>query len=496
MLHFLAIVLVTVYMFPSCDARRRVLHTSEFMQNSAKHSMMNYSHNRDFISSVGATRRALTPITAEDHRVTSLPGLDDSAAAKFVQYAGHIEVNANKGSSIFYWLLEKPENPLNAPLLIWLNGGPGCSSMDGLFLEIGPFRLDSTASMVRINRHSWHNVANLLVIDQPVGTGLSYTRAKDGYAGNDQAVSEQFYKFLREFFRLHPRYVSTSAEKPPSAFGPMPTLMRSRRLIMAGESHAGHYIPMMASYIRKANTDTASPLRSPTDKLWIDLDGIVLGNPWIDPMIQYDVSGYAHALGLITLGQKSTLKELNKQCQSQLRKGQLKSRVCMSLLDLVVDSSSLAGNNYAKISMYDIRKYYAKANVFPIGHEDVEKYLNRPDVRQAIHASSKPDRYVECADPPYNALAHQDGKGVLPQLAGELNAGLKLLLFSGQFDLVCNHLGSEYTLSRLNWTGLNGWLQAQRGVWIVNNKPAGYMKAYQNLMFLVGKPQPICFSYP
>jgi carboxypeptidase D len=361
--------------------------------------------------------------------------------------------------------------------------------MDGLFLELGPFRIDPKLNVVRMHKHSWHNVANLLIVDQPVGTGLSFTKAKDGYAGTDLAVSEQFYKFLQEFLKLHSRYASTGTV----ASGGTTTLKKSRRLIMSGESHAGHYIPMMASYIRRVNQNVLTAYQQTNNNdftnmdAWISLDGIALGNPWIDPMTQYDVSGYAHALGLITLGQKQTLKDMNKQCQSALRKGQMHSRVCMNLLDLVLDSSSLPGNNYAKVSMYDIRKYYSKPNAFPIGHEDVERYLNRPDVRSAIHAQAKPEKYVECADPPYNALSHQDGKGVVPQLISELNAGLKLLLFSGQYDIVCNHLGSEYTLSSLNWTGLGGWLQAQRGVWIVNNKPAGYIKTFQNLMFLIGK---------
>jgi carboxypeptidase C (cathepsin A) len=101
-------------------------------------------------------------ISAEDHRVTSLPGLDPVAAKSISQYAGYLNVQFG---GLFYWLFEAADN--NAPLLLWLNGGPGCSSMDGLFLELGPFKINGNS--IVINPYSWHNSANLLFIDQPVG---------------------------------------------------------------------------------------------------------------------------------------------------------------------------------------------------------------------------------------------------------------------------------------------------------------------------------------
>jgi serine carboxypeptidase-like clade 2 len=126
--------------------------------------------------------------------------------AKLTQYAGHITIDEGKSSNIFYWLIEAPEKPEEKPLLVWLNGGPGCSSMDGLWLELGPLRLEG--GKVSINPHSWHNVANMLFVDQPVGTGFAYTKSKSGYAKSDDMVNAQFYKFLLGFFAKHPRYVT------------------------------------------------------------------------------------------------------------------------------------------------------------------------------------------------------------------------------------------------------------------------------------------------
>lgn len=148
-------------------------------------------------------------ITSADHKIINLPGLMENLN----HYSGHITIDSAKGSNIFYWLFESPNNSDKLPLLIWLNGGPGCSSMDGLWLEMGPLRLDSVTRKVKINPFSWHKVANLLFIDQPVGTGFSYTKNNKAYPSNDQMVNEQFYKFLIAFFNLHDNYISINANR-------------------------------------------------------------------------------------------------------------------------------------------------------------------------------------------------------------------------------------------------------------------------------------------
>ena len=81
--------------------------------------------------------------------------------------------------------------------------------MDGLFLELGPLRLDGPKlTDIKINPYSWHNAANILFLDQPVGTGMAYTEGRDGYCKNDEDINIHFYTFLVKFLKLHPRYVN------------------------------------------------------------------------------------------------------------------------------------------------------------------------------------------------------------------------------------------------------------------------------------------------
>jgi carboxypeptidase D len=397
---------------------------------------------------------------ATSHSIENLPGL----TAKLVQYAGHITIDEQKSSNVFYWLIEAPLRSEELPLLVWLNGGPGCSSMEGLWLELGPLRLEG--GRVSINPHSWHKVANLLFIDQPVGTGFAYTKSKTGYAKNDDMVNAQFYKFLTGFFAVHPRYVQKN---------------RTRAFFMSGESHAGHYIPTIAAHILKQNEKIAAGGAG----LTISLEGIALGNPWMDPSVQYDVSEFAHGVGLISWGQRTRLKELEKVCQASLRRGKLNSPICFGLLDKVVDASTAAGAD--KVLMYDVRKYVHSTSSFPPGHEALEVYLNRADVKQALHATSTPHKFQECTDPPFHALSHQDGKSVTAELVQVLDSGLRVLVFAGQFDLICNHVGVEKVLRNLKWKHQRAWMQAPSTVWVGGKAPRGYSRSYENLEYLLGK---------
>lgn len=437
-------------------------------------------------------------IEKEDHRVNHLPGLSVPFTSNI--YAGLIQLDKFREKNIFYWLFEAKNNKETAPLIIWLNGGknnicsyaysvvqicitiyhhndllihvyyelrdigPGCSSNDGLFLELGPLRFSDENTLI-INEHSWHENANLLFIDQPVGTGLSFTKKKEFYPTSDDMVNEQFYTFLVEFFTIHADLIG-------------------RPVYMAGESHAGHYIPSMALHIRKKNVEFNNKPESVQKKggMFINIKGIALGNPWFDPTNQYDVSDFAHGLGIISIGQKNTLMEKSKRCSNLIKSGMYRNTVCFDLLDDVISSSSIEGNS--KVSMYDARKYYLSSNTFPPGHEVVEKYLNRKDVRQAIHAVDTPHQYKECSDPPYYALSHQDGLGVTQELVHLLNDQVHVLIYSGQYDIICNHVSTEAAINKLSWIHQDAWLKSQRGIWINNRSPAGYIKEYENLQFI------------
>ena len=400
-----------------------------------------------------------------------LPGLD-AQAFRSAHYAGHLSIDRRTDSRIFYWLFEAEGGAANKPLLVWLNGGPGCSSMDGLFLEVGPLRVDG--DRIGINPHSWHRHANLLFVDQPVGTGFSFTRDRDSYPSTYPQVSEQFHHFLLNFFRLHTRFLLPNNPKQTipiyicgNTFDIALKYLRCKSSI--GESHAGIYIPYMVQTIFSKNGNR---------DIYFDVRGIALCNPWIEPFHQYDVSEFAYGMGFISKGQLNLLKQRERRCRDLLSKKKYNQRSCTSLLDEVLDASTLRG--HSRLVMYDARKF-ATTPSFPPQHEAVERYLNRAEVRAALHVSACPHRFAECTDPPYNALLRWEGLGSSEALANILDKDVPVLVFSGVHDVICNHLGVEKALRNLKWKGRLAWLKASASVWLLDKRPVGYLTSHANL---------------
>ena len=184
------------------------------------------------------------------------------------------------------------------------------------------------------------------------------------------------------------------------------------------------------------------------------------------------------------------------------------------MLDDIIDQSG-GKSGHSKVSQYDTRLWEKKgvARSFPLGHKDVETYLggkshsqsppigvNYHDVLEAIHATESIEanqKYLECTDPPYVALQHQDGLGVVDELVRVLDHKSKphMLLFNGINDLICNHVGNEQLLDVLPWSKTSQYIQQPRHAWesgvdasLKNNytpgRPDGYIKQYENLSYL------------
>jgi len=93
-------------------------------------------------------------------------------------------INISDSSDIFYWYFPSLNDPKNDPLVFWLTGGPGCSSIVALFYENGPFKILNDLNLDK-NNFTWSNNSNIVFVDQPVGTG--YSRAKVG----DYVINEK-----------------------------------------------------------------------------------------------------------------------------------------------------------------------------------------------------------------------------------------------------------------------------------------------------------------
>lgn len=100
-------------------------------------------------------------------------------------------IKVREDSDIFYWQFDSRSNPSTDPLVIWLNGGPGCSSLTGLFAENGPFTVQDDLTLLS-NPYSWNNSTNLVFVDQPVGTGFSRVGFNE-FTHNETQVANDFW---------------------------------------------------------------------------------------------------------------------------------------------------------------------------------------------------------------------------------------------------------------------------------------------------------------
>ncbi|KAI8899317.1 peptidase S10, serine carboxypeptidase, partial [Globomyces pollinis-pini] len=350
-----------------------------------------------------------------DYKVKTIPGIP---AINVDMHAGHIPTIGD--TEYFFWLFNS-KNKSNK-LVIWLNGGPGCSSMDGVFLENGPFRFNGTTLVE--NKHSWYANANMLYLDQPAGTGYSISPEKN-FAKNQDDVNRHFLAFLDHFYKIFDNF-------------------KDHELFIAGESYAGTWIPHITLAILNRNK------KSP--ELYLPIKSILIGNGWIDPIYQVG-----------TLLSKSFLEEAQlamETCRNELHKlPSITNQHCEGVMDSILDYSKQDGK-YC-LNKYDIRLHDKGPNEgcgmsWPTGVYEMKDYLARHDVRNALHAQKYTSKsWTECSWSVYQHIVSDPTPPsitVFPALLEQL----PINLFVGDQDLICNILGFKNMITLLTWNGAQG----------------------------------------
>nr|GEW56363.1 putative peptidase S10, serine carboxypeptidase, alpha/beta hydrolase fold protein [Tanacetum cinerariifolium] len=166
-------------------------------------------------------------------KISELPG--QPAGADFDQYSGYVTVDPDHGKALFYYFTESPINSSTNPLLLWLQGGQGCSSLGyGAMMELGPFRVNADSKTLSRNKYAWNNISNVLFLESPVGVGFSYSNTSSDYKTGDAQIAKDSYAFLLNWLERFPEY-------------------KKRDLYIAGEEYAAHYISQLAQLILRKN---------------------------------------------------------------------------------------------------------------------------------------------------------------------------------------------------------------------------------------------------
>ncbi|GAM87211.1 hypothetical protein ANO11243_052330 [Dothideomycetidae sp. 11243] len=417
--------------------------------------------------------------SAADYYVDHLPG---APLPLLRMHAGHIEVAPEHHGNLFFWQFENRHIGKTQRTVLWLNGGPGCSSLDGAMLELGPYRVEG--DNLRLLNGSWDEYANLVFVDQPVGTGFSYVDTNSYLHELDQ-VADHMKIFLEKYFAIFPEH---SADD----------------LYIAGESYAGQYIPYIAKAILDRNKKAGKP--------W-NLKGIMIGNGWIAPNEQYlAYLPYAYKENMIQANtpEAETVEKTVAACNEALSKNpkeQINTRACERILNDVLrvthEMSSMNGQCY---NMYDIRKtdvYNSCGMNWPGELPITQKYLKRKEVASALHIN--PDKVTgwrECNDEVNRQLSAANSPPSV-ELLPDILAEIPVLLFSGDRDFICNHLGTEAFINKLSFNGGNGFetspgVTAPKLDWTFDGEPAGIYQSARNLTYVLvyNSSHMVPYDYP
>jgi len=417
----------------------------------------------------------------ENDRIYKLPGV--SRMPKYAMYSGYLD--SNNTNHVFYWLVEC-NDPTSKNLIIWFNGGPGCSSLDGFFYENGPLMFDKYTGRLNKNKYSWNKLGNIVYLESPIGAGFSYSDDADYlHSLNDDNTAELNYKTIQNLLLKYPKF-------------------KGMNLYITGESYAGVYIPTLASYIQNEGGEIKDMLKG----LFIgngllhkeinekSLVPYTFSHGFIGPSLYNDINNYCCYVGK---DGKQHCNYHNSNCQSSIRKYRHE-----------LFSNGLNIYNFAEDCTYNLdedesEKYGRFAGWRTNGDSSllseerlgftpvcsnvtfITDYLNRADVRKAIHVRDTEKKWKVCnSDIFFNYVQNYDDLGDVIKSLLENMKSLKILLYYGDFDLACNFFGGEKFVDQLGYR-----LTVTRQEWMVkisgNVQLAGYYKEYGNLIYATVK---------
>lgn len=360
-----------------------------------------------------------------------------------------LKMEDNDKGSYFFWHAESrmalDEGNTDIPLVIWLNGGPGCSSNVGLFYENGPYTMTKSADPTlkyQLNRNdfSWTNVAHMVWVEQPLRTGFSIPSndKKDPRVHNEYDVANDFHDFLTSFFEV---------------FGHL----KSSKLYIVGESYGGRYVPAIAEEVARRGK--------------FNLHGIGVGNGVIDPIQDNSYAEYAYYHGMIGKNAKEFIEYRVAHCDEIKKDKKSDSGGEEDPCDMMSQVLDAAGHpnefNTGTYNQYD-SIFQGIYNVF----------FNDPEMQELIHVRGKnipgvqftnghytPSGWTSCNDAIATDMTPDKPSSSVPSLQ-YLAERVRVLLYSGDLDMSCNIVGTTWTLEANEWLGKR-WFNARRALWRV-----------------------------
>ena len=392
-------------------------------------------------------------------------------------YSGYLDVSDVK--KFHYMFNYAHEDYENKPLVLWLNGGPGCSSLDGWANEHGPMQLDEEGKF-KLNEYSWNRVANMIYLESPGDVGFSYIDSKleQDLFIDDKVAAEDNLKALINFF-----------EKFPS--------MKNKDFYISGESYGGIYVPMLAYNIIEYNKNKVESEK-------IKLKGILVGNGVADWNYDATISTYDFIFTHHLTSYENRL-DYNKYC---LMNETYNSQKCEEIINIIEKDinginlydylrecktpQNLKSESYSNSKYYQYARWFfkrKKKNNLDLEEDEsttpcfddtnIQNYFNRKDVQSALHVTAKSTWYV-CSGVVSNRykILPEGSIWTYPTLIKE---GIRILIYSGDTDVVVPYNGNQAWIKDLKLEVEEPWRQ-WRAFNDMNNV-SGYIVKYKGLTF-------------
>lgn len=436
-------------------------------------------------------------------------GTCTTAYATQKQYSGYINlppytlapIQQNYNINTFFWFIEARQSPQTAPLTIWLSGGPGTSSMFGLFNEVGPcqvVQMEDGTYGTQVNEWGWDRSSNILFIDQPNEVGFSFDQPTNaslnlfsgdvfepptprpkglpsymylngtfGTASSSESVpwnttantteiaAQATWHFLQAWLSAFPQY---NPGVPPNATSPRAAMNTPAGVNLFTESYGGKYAPVFASFFEAQNQARVNGPLSNSSSLPIQLQTVGILNGKIDDLIQdyyYSIFAYNNTYGIQAINEVEELNEINEytnMCLMQIQE----CRAAMVATDpqgygdvsttndlcsnAEITCNSILGTYVAAgYDPYDIRQKYPTPDP-PAAYQE---YLNYPSVLQAIGAQVNYTENSPYVLDGFVATGDSIRGGLTNDLASLLAMGVRVALVYGDADFLCNWYGGQ-----------------------------------------------------
>ncbi|OAL72421.1 hypothetical protein A7D00_3420 [Trichophyton violaceum] len=455
------------------------------------------------------------------------------------QYTGYVSlppstigsIQQNYSINTFFWLVESRFNAQNAPLTVYLNGGPGSTSLVGVFQETGPcevIEIGKDRLGTRAREWGWDRSSNMLYIDQPAQSGFSFDRLREGSlnlldstytfppseppanqsritwldgitssnnvqvtTNTTSTAAKALWHVLQAILAEFPQYASVS--------------QGAANIHLFSESYGGKYAPNFVSYFENQNAKLKEGRLSPTDTLRINIQSIGILQGCIDDLVQnpyFPIFAYNNSYGISAITQEEKdgfLTNFSKPggcrdkvigCREEIKASdpentgtvEVVNKKCLEALSTCLSETP---NLFSKLgrSSHDI----SQSSLDPFPPHTYLEYLNQEDVQKSIGAQMNITDYSSTVSTAFLGTADYDRGDYVSELAKLLNKGIRIALIYGDRDYICNWMGGQataFSIAASSSSYLSGFNAAGYAPLLINDTYVGGMtRQFGNLSF-------------